>query len=310
MALTACAPMVASFGPQERQPAITDDAFVTRDGLRLPMRHWDAKGAIRAIVLALHGMSDYSNAFAMPAAYWTAKGISTYAYDQRGFGRSPQPGIWPGSAKLKSDLTDCAMALHQRFPGKPLIILGESMGGAVVLSALAGPDPPRADGVVLVAPAVWSRSDMPLSYRTALWLAAHVVPSLRLSGNGLRIWPSDNIAMLRKLAHDPLFQHSTRADAVYGLVDLMDEARRSPVLIVDPPPILFLYGKHDQIIPAEPTEAVTAALAGHAEVHRYDNGYHMLLRDLEGPIVWKGVADWIDKLPQASHSVSAATATP
>ena len=36
-----------------------------------------------------------------------------------------------------------------------------------------------------------------------------------------------------------------------------------------------------------------AALGPRADVRRYDKGYHMLLRDLEGPAVNKDVADWV-----------------
>jgi len=175
-----------------------------------------------------------------------------------------------------------------------------------VLSALASPHAPRADGVILVAPAVWSRSDMPLSYRAALWLGAHTLPSMTVSGRGLKIWPSDNIPMLRKLAHDPLFQHTSRADAVYGLVNLMDEARHAPERISHPPPILLLYGKNDQIIPRAPTEATLASLGPHTDARCYEHGYHMLLRDLEGPTVWKDVEAWIGaraaRSPQTANS--------
>ena len=48
-----------------------------------------------------------------------------------------------------------------------------------------------------------------------------------------------------------------------------------------------LYGAKDQIIPAAPTEAVIRG------VKRYDHGYHMLMRDLEGKKVWSDVLDWI-----------------
>ena len=43
-------------------PSIAGDVFVTRDGLHLPLRRWDAKYP-NAIIIALHGMSDYSDAF-------------------------------------------------------------------------------------------------------------------------------------------------------------------------------------------------------------------------------------------------------
>ena len=296
LGLVSCAPVIAPKGLENDTPAVLPDAFLTRDGLRLPLRHWDAKDP-RIIIVALHGMSDYSNGFDMPATWWATVGITTYAYDQRGFGQAPNRGLWAGSDALRTDLNDFVDAVHAKFPGKPVLVLGESMGGAVVLTGLASAHPPNVDGVILVSPAVWSRSDMPLSYRAALWVAAHMMPGMTVSGRGLKIWPSDNIEMLRKLARDPLFQHTTRSDAVYGLVNLMDEARHAPEHLNDPPPILFLYGKNDQIIPKKPTEATVAELGKRAEVHRYDKGYHMLLRDLDRQIVWNDVVAWTKRFP-------------
>ena len=51
--------------------------------------------------------------------------------------------------------------MREKHPGLPLILLGESMGGAVIMAALAEASPPEADGFVLAAPAVWSRAVMP-----------------------------------------------------------------------------------------------------------------------------------------------------
>lgn len=290
--VVACAPTLAPRGVENDRPMIEQDDFLTRDGLRLPLRHWDADHP-HAIIVALHGMSDYSNAFDMPAQWWASQGIMTYAYDQRGFGRAPNTGLWPGGDALRGDVADFVAAAHEKFPGVPVYVLGESMGGAVALSAAAAPDAPAAQGIILVAPAVWSRGDMPVHYRVALWTAAHTVPWLKLSGRGLHIWPSDNLDMLRKLARDPLFQHETRADAVYGLVNLMDEARHAPSHLAASTPMLVVYGDKDQIIPKSPTEAVVAALGKQADVRHYQYGYHMLLRDLDGQTVWRDIADWI-----------------
>lgn len=260
-----------------------------------------------AVIVALHGMGDYSNFIALPAAYWATQGVATIAYDQRGFGASDHPGLWAGSDTMRADFEDALAAARARYPGVPVFALGESMGGAVVLSDLATPAPPKPDGVILVAPAVWSRSDMPLSYRVVLWLTAHTMPGLTVSGRGVvHIWPSDNIAMLRAYARDPLVQKATRADAVWGLAMLMDEGRHAPEHLGATPPILFLYGKQDQVIPAAPTEAVRDALGPRAEVHRYDRGYHMLLRDLDGPIVWDDVLDWVGRRDAAMRDKAAA----
>ena len=304
--LAGCAPVTAPLGLEHLSPALADDSFVTHDGTALPLRHWDAK-APRAVIVALHGMSDYSNAFAMPGPFWASEGITLYAYDQRGFGRAANTGIWPGSAMMQQDLSDCVEAVRARHPGLPVYALGESMGGAVVLGSLIGPAPPRVDGIILVAPAVWSRGDMPFYYRTALWLTAHTVPWLTVSGSGLKIWPSDNIPMLRANSRDPLFQKKARTDAVWGLVNLMDEARHAPETLKSAPPILVLYGEKDQIIPRVPTEAVVHALQAKAsavstEVHVYPKGYHMLLRDLNAAIVWKDVVAFIDQHATALSS--------
>ena len=291
--LAACAPALAPRGLSTDAPAIDADAFVTRDGLKLPLRHWDAENP-KAVIVALHGMSDYSEAFDMPAPWWAAHGIEVYAYDQRGFGRAPDPGLWAGAQTMRDDLADFVDAARAKYPGVPVYAMGESMGGAVVLSSLADAHPPRIAGAILVAPAVWSRGDMPASYRVALWLGAHTIPWKHLSGEGLEIWPSDNIPMLRKLGHDPVYQHDARIDQIYGLVDLMDQARTAPARIAVDPPILFLYGDKDQVIPAAPTRAVLAALGDHATVKEYPKGYHMLLRDLEGETVWKDVLEWVE----------------
>jgi alpha-beta hydrolase superfamily lysophospholipase len=275
---------------------MADDTITMRDGTSLPLRRWEAD-APRAMIVALHGMGDYSNAFDSPGKVWAKMGITTLAYGQRGFGAGPNPGLWAGAAVMRDDLHDAVAAAHARYPGIPLFALGESMGGAVLLTALASATPRKLDvaGVILVAPAVWSRGDMPLSYRAALFLAAHLMPGLVLSNSAassvVTIMPSDNIPMLRAMRRDPLVQKNTRTGTLYGLVDLMDEARHA--VPAAPPPILLLTGDRDQVIPKPPTEAVIAALGDKATVKRYPNGYHMLLRDLDGAAVAGDVADWI-----------------
>lgn len=294
-----CAPQLAELGREMRIPVIEKgdgagiaaDRYVTRDGLKLGLMHWDANTP-QAVIVALHGMSDYSNAFAMPAPYWAARGITTYAYDQRSFGRSPQSGIWPGSDIMRRDLVDFVDVVRMRHPGLPVFVLGESMGGAVAMTAFASSTPPHADGLILVAPAVWSRATMPLLYRVALWTTAHSIGSWNLSGRGLKIMPSDNIEMLRANGRDPLFQKSARADAVYGLAALMDEAYQSAPYLRKKP-LLFVYGGNDQIIPKRPTETVRSELGPNAVVKFYPTGYHMVLRDLDHEPRWTDVANWV-----------------
>jgi alpha-beta hydrolase superfamily lysophospholipase len=294
-ALAGCTAVTAPPGPGPATPVLADGTFTARDGMVLPLRHWGPLDHPRAVIVALHGMSDYSNAFALPGETWARQDILTLAYDQRGFGAGPGSGLWAGAAVMRDDLRDAVAAAHARWPGVPVFALGESMGGAVLLTALELPL--DVNGAVLVAPAVWSRGDMPLSYRVALFLAAHLMPGLVLSNSAashvVTVIPSDNIEMLRAMGRDPLVQHKTRADMIFGLTNLMDEARTAAARIATVPPLLFVYGAKDQVIPAAPTKAVIAALGARVEAHRYDNGYHMLLRDLDRALPQRDIAAWI-----------------
>ncbi|MEN2978116.1 lysophospholipase [Tistrella bauzanensis] len=272
------------------------------DGTVLPMWHWrpPAGTPTRAVVIALHGFNDYRRAFALPAPVWATEGIETYAYDQRGFGQAPRAGIWPGTDALVHDLEDATRVIAARHPGLPLIWMGESMGGAVVIAANARvadqlPPEARPAGLVLVAPAVWGWSTLEPYQRWMLWSTAHIAPWLPLDGGGLDIRPSDNLAMLYALGRDPLVLKTTRADAIYGLVDLMEQATTAADHIDRP--VLALYGRNEQVLPRRAVqnfrERLTAGGGTAVQIHTYPQGWHMLLRDLNAPVVWADVARWV-----------------
>ena len=296
LTLAACAPQRQA-PLAERAPArLTDDGYIAADGMRMPLRRWLPADEPRAAIVALHGFNDYSKAFERPAARLRAAGIAVYAYDQRGFGAAPGRGLWPGQEVLARDLRAVGDLVRAAHPGIPLFLLGESMGGAVVLATLVREAGLRPAGAILIAPAVWGRETMGGLKRSALWIAAHTTPWMELTGRGLNIVPSDNIAMLRALGRDPMVIKRTRVDTIWGLVDLMDEALAATREIETP--TLVLYGLRDQIIPRASTLAMLERMPEAGPERRriavYEAGYHMLTRDLEGDVVVDDILAWID----------------
>ena len=290
--LAACAsPYVQERGLSDGPARFENETLVSRDGQRLTMQVWQAENP-RAVLIGLHGMNEYANAFAMPGSWLAARGITLYAYDQRGFGRSPGRGLWAGSEAMAEDVEDMVAVMRVRHPDTPLYVIGVSMGGAVAISALDRSDNLDVDGLILVAPAVWGWSVLNPFYKFSLWVAAHTFPGKKLTGSGLKIMPSDNIEMLRANYYDDLVIKGTRADAIYGLVSLMDEG----YLSVDGinVPTLLLYGEKDEIIPRKPVEDAAKRIGGPKRVVVYQNGYHMLLRDLQAETVWRDISAWID----------------
>lgn len=297
LAVCACAPHFPLPGKEVAQPRFTrQPGVVASDGAVLGLEQW-GPARPRAVIVAVHGMNDYSNAFADPAAVFAADGIATLAFDQRGFGRTPPAGLWPGTPVLVRDLDDVVTATCEKYPDVPVFVLGESMGAAVAALWVEKTGARNVRGVILSAPAVWGWQTLNPLYSAALSLSARIFPAKTFTGGRLKIWPSDNIEMLRALSRDPLVIKATRADAIYGLVSLMDEASRGAPKMSDIP-IFVLYGHHDQIIPPDPVrKAFGARLRGgiaNTRVAYYPHGYHMLLRDLSRATVDRDIVAWID----------------
>jgi len=272
------------------------------DGYLLPLSRWEAIGNTHAVLLSLHGLNDYSYAFDNLGKYMANRGITVIAYDQRGFGKTDGHGFWHGSERMSTDLVTMTELLHRKYAGVPLYLLGESMGGAVALSSLASA-PLDVDGTVLVAPAVWARTTMPSYQRIALWIGAHTLPAMQLTGEGLDLKPSDNTDMLRALGRDDLVIKATRIDVLYGISNLMDSALLASGKA--PGDILLLYGKQDDIIPAAPTCQLLERLSHNGTTRLsaviYEQGYHMLTRDLQAAVVMEDIATWI--LEHEKHGI-------
>lgn len=288
-AVTGCAPMVQMAGAPElgfSGPRLEDETFVSFDGARMGLKRWLPAGEPAVVVAALHGMNDYSNAFHFAAPVWAGRGIATYAFDQRGFGRSPGRGIWAGEALMTEDLRVFVGLLRLRHPGAAVVVAGESMGGAVAIAAFASARPPAADRLVLLAPAVWGWASQPLPYKTALWFTAHLAGETVLKPPGWvtdRVHPSDNIEELIAMGRDPMLIWGARNDTLYGLVDLMQSAWEGTGRIKVP--VGYFYGANDEVIPKTPTFQAASRLKATDRTAYYERGYHLLTRDHQRAVV-------------------------
>jgi acylglycerol lipase len=301
--LAACAPVVqmaATPGVSFAGPRLEADVLVSFDGVRLPMTVWpatDATGAPAepwAVILALHGMDDYAQAWVTAGPYWAVRGITTYAYDQRGHGRGPRRGFWGGEGLMAEDVRTACALLRARYPKAILAVVGESMGGAVAITAFASANPPDVDRLVLLSPAVWGWSEQPITSSLALWLVAHADPAMVLTPPE---WvyrhhqATDNIARLRAMGRDRNMIFKTRVDAAYGLVNLMQDADVEIGRLRIP--TLYAYGAHDNLIPRHAAFRAAARLGAQGRTAYYKDGWHLLNRDLHANAVLEDVLNFI-----------------
>ncbi|KAI0258480.1 lysophospholipase [Gloeopeniophorella convolvens] len=167
-----------------------------------------ASGAPRAVVVFIHGFIEHIARYEYVHARWAAHGIATFAFDQRGFGRTATdpahkaPGAVYGNTSDADAIADIAWALRtarEAHPGVPLFLMGHSMvRGTLVLSF-----PTRADtqettkllsGVIATGAHVRLTKPSPLVVR---WVLKSGLPALL---------PNQNVPAVveaKYLSHDP-----------------------------------------------------------------------------------------------------------
>lgn len=273
---------------------VENDRFVSFDGAELGLTVWGSQiEDPEYVIVGVHGMNDYANAFHMAAPYWAERGVKTYAYDQRGFGRSPGRGFWPNENAMREDLRTAVKVAREENPDAVLAVVGISMGGAVAMSTFGEGNGLEVDRLILSGPGLRGWGAIPLYQAAALHVSARVRPGwVVVPPKGLvKIEPSDNNEMLRRTWSDPLMLRDNRIDQVYGLVTLMENAHKAAINL--PEQTLFLYGAKDIVVPAKGVKRTAKRLPGHVRTAYYQNGYHMLMRDLQAENVWKDVYSFL-----------------
>jgi len=292
--LANCSPLAVPAGEKVRQPAFEQDRYIAPDGAVMPLSVWTSAGPTKAVILGIHGFGDYRTAFEDPAAIWAHKGITTYAYDQRGFGGAPNRGIWAGTETLVEDIRTAVRLVRQRHPGVPLYLAGESMGGALVMAAA---DPDRGglevDGLILLATALRSRDTLGPLMRGGLEFFAFVLPWFPLGPTSIDFQPTDNPKTVEKLRNDKMILRNPRVDMGYGLVEAMDAAKAAAPRLTQP--YIMLHGKGDKLVPQRSIKSAIEVLPRRPDSHLafYKDGYHMILRDKQGAVPTEDIANWI-----------------
>lgn len=274
---------------------IEQERFVTSDGAQLGLTVWHAQDengkpidSPEYVVVGIHGMNDYAQAFYTAAPWWAERGVTTYAYDQRGFGRSDGRGRWPNEDLMREDLRAAIEVARRRHPKAILTVVGISMGGAVSMTLFGGDNPPAGvDRLILSGPGLRGWGGMPIAYRASLWASTKVRPGWIVRPPKIvtrQITASDNFDMLVERGRDPLNLFDNRIDQVYGVVSVMENAHKAAANL--PQNTFFLYGANDEIIPESYVRRTAPFLPKHVKTAYYPDGYHMLMRDLSAEIVW------------------------
>lgn len=208
-----------------------EDWLALPDGNKLYTKttHPSSSTPIKARLAFVHGFSEHIGFYDPFFRILASAGIATYAFDQRGWGKSVlekrQRGLTGATDQVLDDITQFLQTIPSS-PAAPLFLMGHSMGGAEVLTyAAKGPPATTSSirGFLAEAPFV------ALHPKSRPWKSTVVLG--RLAGRLLPNWQMVNKLDLNLLSRDP--EHARRVEAdelchdtgtLQGLAGMLDRA--------------------------------------------------------------------------------------
>ncbi|MBC7997803.1 MAG: alpha/beta fold hydrolase [Leptolyngbya sp.] len=129
--------------------------------IKVPHRAWIPVNKPREILLCVHGLGFSSESFEEFGKTMAANGFAVYAVDVRGFGAwlKKREGNVVDFEGCLNDIEAALKNLRKAYPGTPIFLVGESMGGAIALRATSR-YPQLVDALI---------SSVPSSERYANW---------------------------------------------------------------------------------------------------------------------------------------------
>jgi len=241
-------------------PVVEDYQSPLFQDLHLPTYIWmQANTSPKAIIVALHGGCLHGRSFRTLGRAMSERQYMLVSLDMRGYGAwycedfGSQEDRHFNYAISEQDIIAVIAKLREYFPGKPIFVLGESLG-ANMSEKLMADVPEMLDGGVLVNPYVkphlFFHPYMPLTFLRGLtnpFAGANLVPYLksRLS--------EDQKQALEQI-NDPLSRDKQSMTELFQSLFFNMRARKSVSQIPADKPILFLVGKRDRLCNPKATE--------------------------------------------------------
>jgi acylglycerol lipase len=263
------------------------------NGLPLYYQFWrPADRSPRAVLVNLHGLGDHSGLYPNLSDYFPGRGIALYAYDLRGNGRSPgQRAYLRGWHEYSGDLRAFLDRVREWEGERPLFLLGNSLGGLIVLDHALS-QPAGLAGVIAAAPPLGKLGVPPLLMALGR-VMSRVLPRFSLEVGMDLTGLARDPAVVESVLADPFFHRrgtarlSTEVTATIARVQ-----ERAAKLAV---PLLMLHGSDDRMVPPEGSRTFFAKVSyPDREFREYPGAYHGLFADLNHAEVLDDLGRWID----------------
>ncbi|MCF8149674.1 MAG: lysophospholipase [Sulfuritalea sp.] len=261
------------------------------DGQHLAGQAWMPAGH-RAVIALVHGIAEHSGRYGFLAEGANARGVGVVALDLRGHGRSP------GERSYVERFDDYLLDVDALFgrvgelaAGRPVFLMGHSMGGAIALHWLTQRQQALA-GLILSSAALKLGDDMPRLLVALAPLISRWLPHLRGGGVDPQLISRDAAAVAAYVG-DPLSSHEgppirTGAELLRAMAANLAAA---PTLKL---PVYLLHGDADRLTDPLGSQAIHDRWGGADRTLRlWPGSRHETLNDLDREAVRTELIDWV-----------------
>jgi alpha-beta hydrolase superfamily lysophospholipase len=247
----------------------------------------------RGRVLLIHGLGEHMGRYAHVAEQLRAWGFAVRGYDQYGHGQSVGPrGDMKNERSVMADL-GCVIDVTRKLSlaqGKPLIVLGHSMGGLIASKAVAQALR-KVEGLVMSSPAL--ATDMGGFQKILLRLLPRMAPHLCVDNRLKPEFVSRDPQVVQDYLNDPLVHRQISAGLAEWLV-----AQGPHVLAQSAEwttPTLLMYAGQDQLVAPRGSAFFAANAPACVRSKVFETMYHEIFNDPEKQLVFDCLKDWLDE---------------
>ena len=275
-----------------------EETITAGDGLRLYLRRHEATGA-RGEVVLVHGFGEHSGRYGALTEHLLANGYAVTAYDQRGHGLSDGlPGHVENFSDYEDDLDKVVSLTRSRAAGRPLFIIGHSLGGLVALRYLAR-QPANLAGAIISAPLIAVAVPVPAHKRLIARVGLRFAPRLRLDNEINPAHLSRDSEVGKAYAADPHVNRKVSmkwfAEATRAMAEVQEWAGQIRT------PILVMHGTDDRLASVAATKALFARIgSADKELAIYEGYYHELFNEPEKQELFERATLWLSQRVSAS----------
>ncbi|MBZ0187228.1 MAG: lysophospholipase [Candidatus Obscuribacterales bacterium] len=248
-------------------------------GIKIPFRNWIPKEKPTHVVVCVHGLGFSSQSYEQFGRQMAGNRIAVYALDVRGFGewRKNRGNAEVDFDAAVFDIEAALKAVRAAYPSTPIILVGESMGGGLVLAA-ASRFPGIADGVISSAPS----ADRYAELTSDLYVGTHFVED---KDKAIDITPivvdrmTSDEALQDQFKANPLNKMKLTPEELKQFEEFMKE-NDDRVALIERTPVLMLAGFKDRLVkPAGTTDLFDETSCPEKILLVVGDGEHFLLEE-------------------------------